>query len=113
MDGKRLKELRKKKGYSLDKLSERTGISKSYLSLIERDIQSNPSLDILNRIAKTFEIEVEELVWEEKEVITGGTPVPDLQIKSSLKIEIVLPLEDLTPQKLEQIHELIKTLKEV
>lgn len=113
MDGKRLKAFRKKKGYSLDKLSERTGISKSYLSLIERDIQSNPSLDILNRIAKTFEIEVEELVREEREGSIVDSPVTEMPIKSSLKIEIILPLEDLTPEKLEHINELIKNIKEV
>lgn len=112
MDGRKLKELRRSKGLTLDTLSERTGISKSYLSLIERDIQSNPSLDILHRIAKTFEVNVEELVRVEKDVIRLTTNSPNLSIKSTFKLEIELPEDELSPRKLERIKEFIQTLKQ-
>jgi transcriptional regulator with XRE-family HTH domain len=112
MEGKRLKELRRQKGFTLDTLSERTGISKSYLSLIERDIQSNPSLGILHRLAKTFGVEVEDLVRDEMEkgtvTITKSTPI----INCTINVEIGLPMEELSTQKLEQIKEFIKILKE-
>ncbi len=62
MDGKKIKILRDEKGISLSKLSEMTGISKSYLSLLEREIQTNPGLDILEKLAATFDVEVDELV---------------------------------------------------
>jgi len=111
MDGKLLKELRRRRGFTLDSLSERTGISKSYLSLIERDIHTNPSLDILHRIAKTFEVEVEELVKSEKEGTPVGLANPNSPVKSTFKVEIELPLEKMNPRKLEQIKEFIETLK--
>ncbi|WP_404330878.1 helix-turn-helix domain-containing protein [Mesobacillus maritimus] len=111
MDGKKLKELRRRKGFTLDTLSERTGISKSYLSLIERDIQSNPSLDILHRIAKTFGVEVEELVRTKREGNGETFSISTSAVKSTFKIEVELPIDELNPQKLEQIKEFIQALK--
>lgn len=46
-----LKQLRIKKGYTLEKLSKLTGISTTYLSSLENGFQTNPSLDIIDRIA--------------------------------------------------------------
>ncbi|MGM0902165.1 MAG: helix-turn-helix domain-containing protein [Bacillota bacterium] len=111
MDGKRLKELRRRKGFTLDTLSERTGISKSYLSLIERDIQTNPSLDILHRLAKTFDVQVEELVKTETEGPSVALVHSDPTVKSTFKVEIELPVEEVNARKLEQIKEFIETLK--
>ncbi|MEC1523512.1 helix-turn-helix transcriptional regulator [Neobacillus niacini] len=109
MDGSILKILRIEKGLSLSKLSEQTGISKSYLSLIERNIQSNPSLEILEKLAETLDVAVEELVRREKEekpLFCNGS----LQIKSKLKLEIELSDDQLTSEKLNQIKQLIEAL---
>ncbi|HZH58324.1 MAG TPA: helix-turn-helix domain-containing protein [Metabacillus sp.] len=62
MVGERLRELRLEKGYSISELAELAGVSKSYLSYIERDVQKNPSLQFLRKIALTLEIEVEDLL---------------------------------------------------
>ncbi|MBU7593534.1 helix-turn-helix domain-containing protein [Metabacillus halosaccharovorans] len=62
MVGERLRELRREKGYSISELAELAGVSKSYLSYIERDVQKNPSLQFLKKIALTLEIEVEDLL---------------------------------------------------
>ncbi|MDQ0224896.1 helix-turn-helix domain-containing protein [Metabacillus niabensis] len=62
MVGERLKELRLEKGYSISELAELAGVSKSYLSYIERDVQKNPSLQFLKKIASTLEIDVEDLL---------------------------------------------------
>lgn len=62
MVGERLKELRLEKGYSISELAELAGVSKSYLSYIERDVQKNPSLQFLKKIASTLETEVEDLL---------------------------------------------------
>jgi XRE family transcriptional regulator, master regulator for biofilm formation len=111
MDGKRLKELRRRKGFTLDTLSEQTGISKSYLSLIERDIQSNPSLDILHRLAKTFEVQVEELVKSKEESPLVDVAHPESSVKSTIKFEIEISFEEMNTRKLEQIKEFIEILK--
>lgn len=109
MDGNKLKVMRIERGISLIKLSELTGISKSYLSLMERNIQKNPSIDILGKLAKTLEIEVEDLVRRErgdKELFCKGIPT----VKSKIKLEIELSGDQLTPEKLKQINELIEVL---
>ena len=111
MDGKKLKELRIQKGLSLDTLSEQTGISKSYLSLIEREIQTNPSLDILHRITKAFDIELDDLMGIDQEESEIAVSVSQANIKSKFKVEIEIPHEEMSRHKFEQIKEFIQTLK--
>lgn len=54
--GIRIKELRKKKGFTQDRLSEIVGIDSKHLSRIE--CGSNfPSLELLNKISATLEVE--------------------------------------------------------
>lgn len=60
--GVKLKNLRLKRGYSINELSDRSGVSKSYLSYIERGIQKNPSLQVLSKLAHTLDTNVEELL---------------------------------------------------
>ena len=48
--GNRLSLLRKRKNMTLDELSAKSGVSKSILSQIERDL-SNPTVTTISRIA--------------------------------------------------------------
>lgn len=59
MVGKRVQQLRLKKGLSLSELAERAGVSKSYLSTIERDVQSNPSIQFLEKIAGVLNVKTD------------------------------------------------------
>lgn len=69
--GVKLKNLRLKRGYSINELSDRSGVSKSYLSYIERGIQKNPSLQVLSKLANTLDTNVEELLDNNHTVIDG------------------------------------------
>jgi XRE family transcriptional regulator, master regulator for biofilm formation len=62
MIGLRIRSLREKKKYSLSELAKKSGISKSYLSQIERNLQSNPSLQLLSKLAISLGTTVEELL---------------------------------------------------
>lgn len=53
------------RGLSLSELSQASGVAKSYLSTIERDIQSNPSIQLLDKIASALNISLEQLVQTE------------------------------------------------
>ncbi|MCD7033167.1 helix-turn-helix domain-containing protein [Metabacillus sp. GX 13764] len=64
MIGERIRQLRRMKGYSLSELAELAGVSKSYLSYIERDIQKNPSLQFLTKIAETLDTDVNDLLHD-------------------------------------------------
>jgi XRE family transcriptional regulator of biofilm formation len=59
MIGNRVKQLRFEKGLSINELAERAGVAKSYLSSIERDIQSNPSIQFLEKISAVLGVPIE------------------------------------------------------
>ncbi len=65
MIGERVKKYRLEKGFSLSELAERAGVAKSYLSSIERNIQSNPSIQFLEKISSVLGVSVEDLLNEE------------------------------------------------
>jgi transcriptional regulator with XRE-family HTH domain len=58
---RRVRELRRNKNWSLEKLSAASGVSRSMLSQIERD-QANPTLAVTARIAQAFGMSLGELV---------------------------------------------------
>ncbi len=59
--GKRLREVRKSKGLSQEKLAELAGIDRSYMSEIERG-EYNISLLKLYQICDALEVEAKDLV---------------------------------------------------
>lgn len=66
MIGERVKKYRLDKGFSLSELAERAGVAKSYLSSIERNIQSNPSIQFLEKISSVLGVSLEDLLSEEQ-----------------------------------------------
>jgi ribosome-binding protein aMBF1 (putative translation factor) len=52
-----LREEREKRGLSMNVVAQRSGLSHSIVSLIERDLR-NPTLDTLLRIAEAIEIDL-------------------------------------------------------
>lgn len=67
MIGEKIKQLRNSKGLSLTELSERAGVSKSYLSTIERNLQKNPSVQFLEKVAEVLGVSVLNLIHEDDE----------------------------------------------
>ncbi|MDP4220845.1 MAG: helix-turn-helix transcriptional regulator [Bacteroidota bacterium] len=59
--GANIKRLRKLKGWSQEKLSVRSRLSLNFVGSLERG-RVNVSADSLERIAKSLQVEVEELV---------------------------------------------------
>ncbi|MEB3100790.1 helix-turn-helix domain-containing protein [Ferviditalea candida] len=62
MIGKNIHSIRKQRGLTLSELAERTGISKSYLSNIERDLKQNPSIQVMEKIASTLKVDLKILL---------------------------------------------------
>lgn len=60
----RLKLLRKKLGVTLEVLAERSGMTKSYLSKVERGLNT-PSISAALKLAKALNLKVEELFSDE------------------------------------------------
>ena len=58
--GKRIKNLRKSKGYTQERLAEIMDISSNYLAVIERG-EANPTLALLERLSAGLEVPLSEL----------------------------------------------------
>lgn len=67
MIGKNISELRKKRGMTLSELAERSNISKSYLSVIERNINENPSIQVIKKLAAVLDVDLKTLLGSEVE----------------------------------------------
>lgn len=63
--GKRVQQLRKDRRMSLTELAERAGVAKSYISNLERDIQKNPSIQFLEKIAAVLNVSLDRLIDQE------------------------------------------------
>jgi len=59
--GRRLRQLRNERNWSLETLASRSGVSRSMISQIERE-QANPTLAVTLRIAQAFGMPLAELV---------------------------------------------------
>lgn len=74
MIGDRIKNLRIERKLSLTELAERAGVAKSYLSSIERNLQTNPSIQFLEKISNVLNVPVDYLLHEMKEDETELDP---------------------------------------
>ena len=59
--GLKIKELKIKKGFTQEKLSELTGIDRTYISDVERGLR-NIAIVNLEKIANAFEIQIKDLL---------------------------------------------------
>lgn len=66
MIGKNIQVIRKKRGLTLSQLAEQANVSKSYLSNIERSINQNPSIQIMEKIASVLEVDFRILLGIDK-----------------------------------------------
>lgn len=64
MIGDRVKKIRTEKKMSLSELAEQAGVAKSYLSSLERNLQSNPSIQFLEKIAAVLNVPVDYFIHD-------------------------------------------------
>lgn len=97
MIGKNIYELRKKRGLSLSALAEKAKISKSYLSNIERNLNKNPSIQVVEKISNVLEVDLKTLL------LTDQSEQTEVQYEDEW-IEFVNEIKDLDMEK-EEIKE--------
>lgn len=78
--GERLRQIRREKHKTLFEVRDKTGLSVSYLSDLERGRTSNPSVEILERLAKCYGMTLVDLAsgvdeWGE---LTSASLAPGL-----------------------------------
>ncbi|WP_181884675.1 helix-turn-helix domain-containing protein [Neobacillus piezotolerans] len=104
MEGNKIRKLRSSKGISLNKLSEITGISKSYLSLLERGIQKNPSLEIMQKLALSLDVDPEVLFRSDTFNSDHEGAIPSKKI---VKLQVEFSEEDVQMGKYDRVKELL------
>lgn len=62
MIGETIKKLRQDKKMSISELAEKANVAKSYLSSIERDLQSNPSIQFIEKISNVLDVSVNDII---------------------------------------------------
>ncbi|CAM3950660.1 helix-turn-helix domain-containing protein [Mesobacillus zeae] len=64
MIGDRVKMMRQERKMSLSELAEQAGVAKSYLSSLERNLQTNPSIQFLEKIALVLDTPIDYLIHD-------------------------------------------------
>ena len=100
--GQKVKQYRKEKGYSAEKLSEIAGVSKSHINNIE-SANSHASAEVLVRIANALDISVDILLSDSLE----GRSSQQAHMKEYAQI-----LEECTGREAKIIVNTVKALKE-
>ena len=110
MIGNNIYNLRKQSGLTLSELAKRAIISKSYLSNIERNINKNPSIQIMEKIAGVLQVDLSMLL--KPEIVEVEPPVEEewLHFIQELK-EAGINIEDIRDNIL--LIEFIKWRQEI
>lgn len=106
MIGKNIAELRKRRGFTLSQLAERANMSKSYLSNIERDLNRNPSLEVMKKIGAVLNVDLLTLLN------TNNNEEPTYFLDREW-IELINELQDsgMTKEQIPQYKTLIEFIK--
>ncbi|MDK2821405.1 MAG: hypothetical protein PWP31_1370 [Clostridia bacterium] len=116
--GKRIRELREGRGYSLHDLAERSGVSVSYLSEIERGAK-RPSLKIIDKIAEALNTSKGQLVEAgSQQGVKPGERIRLLREKngknlSDLAEEIGISVSYLSEIERGNVYPAVDTLKKI
>jgi XRE family transcriptional regulator, master regulator for biofilm formation len=66
MIGTNINRIRKRRGLTLSELADRANVSKSYLSNIERNLNKNPSIQVLKKLAAVLDIDLNSILQAEE-----------------------------------------------
>lgn len=100
--GQKIKQYRKEKGYSAERLGAIAGVSKSHINNIE-SANSNASAEVLVRIANALEISVDVLL---------GDSLEGKSSQSARVNEYARMLEECTEKQAKIIIDTVRALKE-
>ena len=60
--GKNIKRYRNKQGLSQEDFAKKSGVKYTTLTKIESNVIKNPSVIIMSKLAKTFDVSIEDLI---------------------------------------------------
>ena len=98
MIGARVKEVRTRKGFTQEELSEKMGINPKYLSSIERG-KENPTLNTLIKLSESLDIDLSE--------IFSFVQIEDPGVSKSMIISL---LDEADNEQLKQIFRILSAI---
>ena len=98
--GRRITDLRLKKGDSLQKVADEVGVSKAHIWELEKGIADNPSMALVTRLADHFGVSVAMLVGEDAKAKDA-----DPQLQRMFRLA-----KDLQPNERQILDEMMQTL---
>jgi transcriptional regulator with XRE-family HTH domain len=99
----RLKELRLKKGDSLQGLADAVELSKAHVWELETGKSKNPSIELLTKLARHFGVPLAHLVGED----------PEASEEDQELVAMFRDLKDLTPRDREILRSTITSMKKI
>lgn len=96
--GVKIKDLRRKNGYTQEMFAELIGVAPRHISRIENGVNT-PAIETLGRIAKCLNVEVKELF-----------NFPSFHDEEYLKKEINEMLSNLKGKELETVHKILSAI---
>jgi len=112
--GKRIRELRKKRGYTLRELGEKLNFDFTYLSRVENG-RKIPSIELLQQMADFFNVDISYFFMKDEELALFEDDEKELLFDKELDLEELKERFNLTvdgvPATDEEIKEAIKYIK--
>jgi transcriptional regulator with XRE-family HTH domain len=112
--GKRIRELRKKRGYTLRELGEKLNFDHSYLSKVENG-RKTPSIELLQQMADFFSVDISYFFMKDEELELFEDDEKELLFDKELDLKELKERFHLTidgvPATDEEIEEAIKYIK--
>lgn len=109
--GERIRALRKQKKLSSKELATVIGVTPAYLSMLEKGKRTNPTKEVLQKIANTLEIPLDELFREEQTTENNEVKFTEEEFLNGLTDDNRLlfnKVKNLNPKDVKKILEIIK-----
>ena len=106
MIGSNISTIRKRRGLTLSELADRANVSKSYLSNLERNLNKNPSIQVIEKISTVLDV---DLIM----ILQVNSPEESKQLIESEWLEFIYELKDsgVEKEQLQQYKAVIEFIK--
>jgi transcriptional regulator with XRE-family HTH domain len=101
--GDKIKDVRKKRGFSQGELAEKVGISAVHMNRLEKG-KFQPSIQVISKIAEVLEVSVDYLLNEESEAL------PEIKIKNKPLAERVKLMDTLDEEDQNALIQVIDSM---
>lgn len=93
-----IKKIRENKNISLYKLSKMTELSRTYLRKIENNINTNPTISVLEKIASALDVNIKDLFYSKldfeqlRQIMHEKIDIYGIDSKEALEISHIIDL---------------------